>query len=160
MTVTPTYSLTSAQSRANTTTPIAVTTTTYTLTAVNVSGTTTATVDVTVMRTAIIPKPGIPIAQDNMTVMAATVIPVIGWLASEPYTIIQGNSTLLNWEVNQATKVTLNNAEVSAFGSQLLSPAGATTYTITASNQYYTSSKSVTIGVLQYKPDWFKPVIH
>jgi len=159
MTVFPNYALTATQSLANAATPITVTASTYTLTATNVSGTTTATVDVTVMRNAIIPKPGIPIAQDNMTVIAATVLPMIGWFASEPFTIIQGNSTQLRWEVHQATKVILNGAEVSSFGSQLISPAGTATYTLTASNQYYTIVKVVTVGVLGYKPEWFKPVV-
>ena len=160
MTVLPKYGLTETQSRANATTPITSNRLHLYAYCPNVSGTTTATVDVTVMRTAIIPKPGIPITHDNMTVIAATVLPMIGWLASEPYTVIQGNSTLLNWEVHQATKVILNGAEVPAFGSQIISPAGAATYTLTASNQYYTIVKAVTVGVLGYTPEWFKPVIH
>jgi hypothetical protein len=159
MTVLPKYALTETQSRANAATPIIVTASTYTLTATNVSGTTTVTVDVTVMRNAIIPKPGIPIAYDNMTVLAATVLPMISWFASEPFTIIQGNSTQLGWEVHQATKVILNGAEVSPFGSQIISPAGASSYTLTASNQYYSVVKVVTVGVLGYKPEWFKPVV-
>jgi hypothetical protein len=158
MTITPTYSLTSTQQRTTTTTPIIVSDTLYTLKAINIAGTTTASTAVTVLRTAIIPKPGIPIAYDNMTVIAATVLPIIRLFTAEPYSIVQGNTTTLSWEVSQATKVVLNGVQVPLNGSQIVSPAGTTTYTLNASNQYWTSTKSVTITVLGYKPEWFQPV--
>ena len=159
-TVTPTYTLNSAQLTASATTTIAVANDIYYLTAQNWSGTTTAAIDIDVLKSAIIPKPGIPIAYDNMTVVAATVLPMIVWFAPDPYTIVKGNSATLTWEVNQATKVRLNGVEVSPVGSLIVSPAGTASYTLTASNQYYTETKAVTISVLGFKPEWFKPLTH
>ncbi|MCX6006533.1 MAG: hypothetical protein NTZ34_04630 [Chloroflexi bacterium] len=159
MTITPTYTLTSAQQRTSNTTPIIVSDTLYTLKAINIAGTTTTSTAVTVLRTAIIPKPGIPIAYDNMTVIAATVLPIIHLFTAEPYSIVQGNTTTLSWEVSQATKVVLNGVQVPVVGSQIVSPAGTTAYTLSASNEFWTSTKAVTVTTLGYKPEWFKPVI-
>ena len=110
------------------------------------------------MQAAIIPKPGIPIAYDNMTVVAASVLPIIGYFAADPYTVVKGNATTLTWEVSQASKVLLNGVEVPANGSRIVSPAGTTNYTLTAINQYYSTAKTVTIFVLGFNPDWFKPL--
>ncbi|MBN1375672.1 MAG: hypothetical protein JXA01_05920 [Dehalococcoidia bacterium] len=156
--LTPAYALTSGQLNALAETPITVTTTSYTITATNRVGESSAAVDVTVLRKAIIPKPDIPIIFDNMTVMAATVLPIIKWFSAEPYTIIQGNTATLTWEVDQADEVTLNGVAVEAKGSQVVSPAGATSYTLYAINEYWTSIKTVTIYVLGYAPEYFKPV--
>jgi hypothetical protein len=159
MTVVPTFTVTIANARATAAVTIPTSITTYVLTAKNVSGTTTASVDVTLLTTAILPKPGIPIAQDNVTVVAATVLPMIRWFSAEPATIVQGNSTTLNWEVVQATKVLLNGLEVDEIGSRVISPAAPVTYTLTASNEYWTVSKALTVGVLAYKPEWFTPLV-
>ena len=157
MTLFPTFTLTAAAARAAATTTIPTSITSYILTARNIVGVTTTSVDVTLLRTAVLPKPGIPIAQDNVTVVAATVLPMIRWFSAEPATIVQGNSTKLTWEVIQATKVLLNGAEVDQVGSREISPTGSVTYTLTASNEYWTMSKALTVGVLVYKPEWFKP---
>ena len=115
--------------------------------------------DVIVLTSATLPKPGIPIAQDNVTVKAATVLPIIHWLSAEPATIIKGNATTISWEVYQATKVLLNGVEVPPIGSQRVSPAGATTYTLVASNEYYTITKAVGVNVLAFNAAWFEPVV-
>jgi hypothetical protein len=159
MNVKPPYALTSSQLRDLTKTPIIVSNTNYTVKAKNVGGTTTATTEVTAMRQAIIPKPEIPIAFDNMTVLAADVLPIITWFNAEPYTIIQGNSTVLTWEASQATKVLLNGAQVPVQGRQVVRPGGTSIYTLSASNEYWTSTKTVTVSVLGYNQDWFKPVV-
>ncbi len=159
MTLTPKYELTSAQQRDLSKIPITISSTNYIIKAINIPGTTTVSTEVTVLKTAIIPKPGIPIAYDNMTVIAATVLPIIRWFNAEPYSIIQGNTTTLTWEVAQATKVVLNGVQVPLSGSQIVSPAGNTSYTLSASNEYWTSTKAVTVNVLSYKPEWFLPVI-
>jgi hypothetical protein len=130
----------------------------YYLTAQNQSGTTTSSVDVDVLQAAIIPKPGIPMAFDNMTVVAATVLPLIGWFAPDPYTVVKGNATTLTWEVKQASKVLLNGVEVPPVGNRIVAPAGTTSYTLTAINQYYSTARTVTIYVIGFNPDWFKPL--
>lgn len=154
----PAYTLTSGQLDALDETPITVSTTTYTITATNRVGESSATVDVTVLRKAIIPKPDIPIVFDNMTVMAADVLPIIKWFSAEPCSVVQGNTATLTWEVEQADEVTLNGVEVAAKGNQVVSPAGATTYSLYAINEYWTSIKTVTISVIGYAPEYFKPV--
>jgi hypothetical protein len=131
----------------------------YTLTATNVTGSTIVSRDVTVLTKAILPLPGIPIAYENITVSAVDYLPMVRWFAADPVTVIQGNSATLSWEVYGATKVVLNGVEVAHTGNRTVSPAAAATYTLTASNQYWTMSKALTVNVLPYKAEWFKPVI-
>lgn len=159
MTVFPLYTLTASEIKAIPTVTTVPSTSVYTLTATNIAGTTTLTTDVTVLRTAILPKPGIPLAQDNITVVAATALPMIRWLSSNPITVVQGNPAILSWEVAQATKVLLNGVQVPFSGSQVINPATAATYTITANNDYWGYSKGLTVGVLAYNAQWFKPLV-
>jgi hypothetical protein len=130
----------------------------YTLTATNVTGSTIASRDVTVLTTAVIPREGAPILRDNITVTAADYLPMIRWFAAEPVSVVQGNTTSISWEVDRAAKVDLNGVEVPATGSRTVSPSATAGYTLTASNQYWTLSKVLTVNVLPYKAEWFKPL--
>jgi len=108
------------------------TTTTYTLTAVH--GTQTATANVTV------------------TVNTGTGggLPVIVSFAPNPATIDFGQSSSLQWVVQNATTVTINNSigTVGLTGSHSISPAATTTYTITASNANGTVTANTTLTVI------------
>jgi hypothetical protein len=92
------------------------TTTTYTLTATH--GTQTAT------------------AQATVTVNSGGGLPVIVSFAPNPATVDFGQSSSLQWVVQNATRVTIDNSigDVGLTGSHSISPAATTTYTITATN--------------------------
>jgi hypothetical protein len=138
---------------------------TYTLTATNWYGTTTATLDVTIWRTVTMPVQGRPIWVENMSVLAASVMPMATWFSIEPDTIIQGNTSTINWKTNHATRVLLNGQLVPAEGSKVISPSAgradsmSTTYTLSVYNTYGSYSVSKTFNVLNYKPDWFTPLV-
>jgi hypothetical protein len=138
---------------------IPVSTNNYRVAATNITGTVFFPQTIDVLTTATIAKAGIPMVQDNVTVKATTVVPVIHWLGAEPVTVIKGNATTISWEVYQATKVLLNGVEVPAVGSMRISPAAAVTYTLTASNQYWTNTKTIGISVLAFHADWFEPLV-
>lgn len=106
------------------------TTTTYTLTATH--GTQTAT------------------AQATVTVNAAGGLPVIVSFAPNPATIDFGQSSSLQWVVQNATTVTIDNSigTVGLTGSHSISPAASTTYTITATNAVGTVTAQTTLNVL------------
>jgi hypothetical protein len=159
MSFVPVFALTGAEINLLLSATTVPSTTVYTLTANNIAGTTIAATDVTVLRSAILPKPGIPIAQENMTVVAATALPMIRWFAADPATIVQGNTAVLSWEVVQANQVLLNGAPVPNTGSRVINPASPITYTMTAKNDYWAISKTFTVGVLGYNDAWFKPLV-
>ena len=108
------------------------TTTTYTLTATH--GTQTATANATV------------------TVNSGTTggLPVIVSFAPNPATINFGQSSSLQWVVQNATNVTIDNniGTVGLTGSLAISPAASTTYTITASNAVGTVTAKTTLTVV------------
>ncbi len=137
---------------------------TYTLTATNWYGTTTASVDVTVWRTIVMPVRGKPIWVENTTALAASVMPVITWFSIEPATIINGNTSVINWKTQNATKVQLNGEIVSPEGSKIINDSSgqadsmSTVYTLRASNSYGVYSVSKTLTVLGYLKDWFTPL--
>lgn len=88
-----------------------------------------------------IPKPVAP--------TPAPVLPVqIAFYASSS-TIQQGQSTTLNWQINNASEVSIDNGigDVSASGQKEVSPAGNTTYQLTAKGSGGTQQKTVSIVV-------------
>ena len=106
------------------------TTTTYVLTATHGSQTATA--------------------QATVTVNAAGGLPVIVSFAPNPATIDFGQSSSLQWVVQNATTVTIDNniGTVGLTGSHSISPAASTTYTITATNAVGTVTAKTTLTVI------------
>ncbi|HET8549298.1 MAG TPA: OmpA family protein [Bryobacteraceae bacterium] len=106
-------------------------TTTYTITAEGAPGTPAATCTVTV------------------TVMERGTAPRIITFTANPMTIIRGDQTTLTWNVENADTVTISPAvgTVSASGTRAVTPADTTTYTLTATNRFGTSSAQATITV-------------
>jgi len=105
-------------------------TTTYTLTATRGTQTATATATVTVNSGASLPR-------------IVSFMPV-------PATIDFGQSSSLQWVVENATTVTINNSigTVGLTGSHTISPAATTSYTITASNANGTVTANTTLTVV------------
>ena len=102
-------------------------TTTYTITAINTFGTRTANVTVTVNNL-----PTVSISADFTDICA-------------------GSSAILTWSSGGADTLTINQGigTVGASGSQSVTPAYDTTYTITATNAYGYASQSISITVNQ-----------
>jgi hypothetical protein len=108
-------------------------TTTYTLTANNVRGPVTCTVTVQVMERIEAPR--------------------IVTFAANPMTITAGQSSTLTWNVENADSVSINGiGTVASQGSQQVSPAANTTYTLTATNRGGTSQATATITVNPVQP--------
>ncbi|RSN73872.1 ABC transporter substrate-binding protein [Candidatus Methanodesulfokora washburnensis] len=82
----------------------------------------------------------------------AKAAPVIEYFKAEPSTIQTGQSSTISWSVKNATSVKLNGEEVPAVGTKTVSPSTNTTYTLTASNEAGTTSKSLTITVVSPPP--------
>jgi hypothetical protein len=115
-----------AESGSQSVSPTA-TTTTYTLTASNGSGTVNATATVTIAA------------------------PVISSFTATPLTVNPGGSSTLAWSVTGATNITIDNgvgSGLAASGSQSVTPAASTTYTLTATNPHGTTTATVTVGVV------------
>ena len=107
-------------------------TTTYTLTATHGNQTATASATVTVNGA------------------AGGGLPVIVSFAPNPATIDYGQSSSLQWVVQNATTVTIDNSigTVGLTGSHTISPAATTTYTITAANAVGTVTAKTTLTVI------------
>jgi peptidoglycan-associated lipoprotein len=75
--------------------------------------------------------------------------PRIDTFSAEPTTIQLGQSATLRWSVAAATNMSIDQGvgAVQANGSQQISPANSTTYTLTASGSGGTTSRSVTVTV-------------
>ena len=88
--------------------------------------------------------------QATVTVNAGGGLPVIVSFAPNPATIDFGQSSSLQWVVQNATTVTIDNAigTVGLTGSHSISPAATTTYTITASNAIGTVTAKTTLTVI------------
>jgi OmpA family/PKD domain len=105
-------------------------TTTYTVTATGSGGTVTDTCSVTVT-----------VGQGQA--------PRVIQFAAIPTTIDQGQSSTLIWVVENATKVSITTlGDVALSGSQTVSPAQTTTYTLTATNASGSSTANATITVI------------
>jgi hypothetical protein len=108
------------------------TTTTYTLIATH--GTQTATANATVTVNSVVTTGGLP---------------VIVSFAPNPATIDFGQSSSLQWVVQNATTVTVSTiGTVGLTGSHSISPAATTSYTITASNANGTVTANTTLTVI------------
>jgi len=85
---------------------------------------------------------------DSTTVIVLN-LPVVS-IGAEPATIIEGESSTITWNTENATAVSLDNGigTVDLQGSLQVSPVVTTTYTATAISQEGTGSDSVVITVL------------
>lgn len=83
--------------------------------------------------------------------------PVITSFSASPTSIQQGQSTQLQWKVQNAAQVTIDHdiGDVSSEGSKLVNPASSTTYTLTAKGEGGELTQSVPITVIPLP----KPVI-
>jgi len=106
--------------------------TTYIVTATNSAGSATCSIGVTVNAGG-----------------GQTLAPVIVQFAANPTTIAAGQSSMLSWQVQNATTISISPTlgSVAANGSSGVSPAATTTYTLTASNSLGTATASVTVVV-------------
>lgn len=68
-------------------------------------------------------------------------------LTASPETIDKGQSSTLTWQTTNATDVSLDNTAVQANGSQQVSPAESTTYTLTAKGAGGTQSATARVTV-------------
>jgi hypothetical protein len=113
------------------------TTTVYTLTAVGPAGSSTATAQVLVSTTATTP-PTTP----------AQVMPVINQFIASPSSIYPGGTAVLQWNVSNATMVSINTVGiVPASGSISVNPAITTVYSLTAANSYGSTSSTAQVSV-------------
>ncbi|HYM11616.1 MAG TPA: OmpA family protein [Bryobacterales bacterium] len=115
--------------QTNGTAPVSPTqTTTYTLTATNRYGTVNATATVTV---------------------GPTGVPRIVRFAATPPEILPGEQSTLNWEVENASSITISGlGTVQATGTSAVSPATTTTYTLTATNAQGSVTATAVVSVL------------
>jgi len=125
--------------------------TTYILTATNDSGSTTAATQVTVSGT---PPPSTPAG-----------LPIINSFIATPPIIPTASSTILSWDVSNATSLSISPTvgSVGASGSTSISPATTTNYTLTASNAAGTTVANVQVIVSAVTPSpslTGLPVIH
>lgn len=91
------------------------------------------------------------VVTQTVVVTVTPPVPVIGSFTSSTSTIQNGQSATLNWATTNATTVSLDNGigSVATSGSQIVSPASSTTYTLTASSPGGSVTASVTITVTQ-----------
>jgi len=89
-------------------------------------------------------------AQATVTVNSGGGLPVIVSFAPNPATIDFGQSSSLQWVVQNATTVTIDNSigTVGLTGSHSISPAATTSYTITATNAVGTVTAKTTLTVI------------
>lgn len=112
------------------------TTTTYTITAVNDAGNNSRSV--------------------TITVAAAAEKPVINSFAADRTSIISGEYAILEWDISNATSMSIDNSVGSVetlTGTKSVFPTITTTYTLTASNSAGSVTKSVTITVSADEPE-------
>jgi hypothetical protein len=109
---------------------------TYTLTTVNSYGSSNASVKIYVI-----------VINENTSEEGST--PIINFFTATPSTVIFGNSSVLNWSVENATSVSIDNGigNVAFSGSKTIVPIQNQTYTLTAINSYGSSNMSVTVIV-------------
>ena len=97
------------------------------------------------------------------TQQSATTAPVIREFSNNPSTINAGGKSILFWDVTGANAVSIDNGVgvVDAAGVRVVSPATSTTYTISATNNIGTVTKSTvtTVGSTPLPPAGMPPVI-
>jgi hypothetical protein len=111
-------------------------TTTYTLTAGGATKSVTVTVDITNVKSTV-----------SSTV--PTSVPKISNFSVNPKAITLGDNTTLSWSVTGVRSVSISPSVGTspAAGSILVVPAGTTTYTLTALNNYGTENATATVTV-------------
>ncbi len=85
----------------------------------------------------------------SVTVRPPPGSPTIASFAASPMVIDEGVSTTLNWSVDGATSLSIDNdvGDVTGLTSKEVSPAATTTYTLTASNDKGASTAMTTVVV-------------
>lgn len=85
---------------------------------------------------------------------SSTSAPTITAFTATPSSIAAGQSSNLSWTITGATTVTIDNGigTVSASGSQSITPAQTTTYTLTAGNSAGNTVSTVTVTVAVAPP--------
>ncbi|MFO1498035.1 MAG: LamG-like jellyroll fold domain-containing protein [Verrucomicrobiota bacterium] len=73
--------------------------------------------------------------------------PLVTSFTADPAEILGQGSSVLRWQVQNATAVYLNNANVTATTNQTVAPSVSTTYTLIASNSISTATAKVTVLV-------------
>lgn len=129
-------------------------TTIYTISATNSFGTSTATAQI-IVSIPLIPTPTptpIPTPTPTPTPIPTPTpqpnTPVIKQFVANPYTIILGNSSVLSWNVSNASSVYIDVVGmVAPVGSTAVYPTTTTTYTLVASNSYGSVTASLQIVV-------------
>ena len=116
----------------------------YTLTATNASGmsaTATAQVIITGAPTPPPPPPPAPTPSG---------LPVVNYFVANPPIVSAGSSTILSWDVANATSVAIDFGvgSVASVGTTLVSPATSTNYTLTATNVLGWYSLTITVLVV------------
>ena len=81
-----------------------------------------------------------------MPTTAALTAPVISAFTASPSVIAQGQSSQLDWTVNNAVSLALNSIATTG-SSTTISPATTTTYTLVATNSTGSAAASVTVTV-------------
>ncbi|HEY2017072.1 MAG TPA: hypothetical protein VGH38_26385 [Bryobacteraceae bacterium] len=92
------------------------------------------------------PVPGGGIAR--MMVTASESRPTIGVFSATPATVIAGQSTTLKWSVTGATTLNISPVVGSVTGtSAVVKPSATTSYTLTATNSFGTTTAAVSVVV-------------
>ena len=128
-------------------TVIPTTTTTYTLTAANPSGTVTANAQILVTGSG----------------PAPVSMPVINSFDAVPIAISAGGAAVLSWNISNASSATIGQGIGSvnaAAGTQTVTPAGTTTYILTAVNDAGSVIAAAIVSVSAAPPDAGLPVIN
>src|SRR4030042_273515 len=89
--------------------------------------------------------------------------PIINSFTATPSVIVFGNTSVLNWSIEGATDISINNeiGNVSISGPYTIIPTKNTTYILTASNSYGSSNASVTVYVNEQSSEEDKaPIIN
>jgi len=75
--------------------------------------------------------------------------PMVNYFTATPAIISSGGSTMLSWNVTNATSVTIDNGvgTVAASGSSLVSPLVSTDYTLMATNSYGYITQTISVLV-------------
>ena len=87
---------------------------------------------------------------DQAAPPAAAELPNIESFTASSASVLEGKSSTLSWSVKNATAIMITPGigNVSATGSQVVTPASATTYTMVASNAAGMSSNSVVVNIM------------
>ncbi|HEY4479069.1 MAG TPA: polysaccharide deacetylase family protein [Candidatus Paceibacterota bacterium] len=111
--------------------------TSYTLTASNSGGSVSQTVTISVTNEPPPPPPPTPVP------------PTLNSFSASPSSITVGGNSTLNWDISNATSILIDQGigAVAAQGSTVVSPTQTKNYTITASNDAGTVTRSATITV-------------